>query len=244
MKYPNVYLPDKETSIFQKMWGELATLGLLPQDHSVFCPLCLLPKPAGELTLEHIIPKRALKHDPEKLKQKHFLSHRSGLTLLCRQCNELKGIYYDPIIEWIFKYPKLNSTPEHDRLGLKTRRTLAYLAAFRELGYSYILSSKNLDAIRWDFLNPPLPATMSSVHSVTGCVERTYPHSYFEGWCDTFDENGMKVHSVFSCQDDLISDTIQVRARHLTVTLPAGKRGILVPNKLNFPNVSLNLSVI
>lgn len=226
------------------MWGELATLGALPKDHHVLCPMCLQPKPMEKLTLEHIIPKRALKHDPDRLKRLHFVNNRSGLTLLCGSCNGLKGTYYDPVTEFLFRFPRPERHQFSDLQILKVRKISGYLLAFRELGYSYILSKPILDTIRCEFLNPQLPTATAGAFFLTACFERQYPHAYFDGWCDVFDDDGNRIHSVFSSNDDFISDTIQIRARHLSITLPAGKRGIIVPKKSNsLGNVGLNLSI-
>ena len=245
MHYPNIALPDTEARIFFRMSGELARLGGLAHEHKVLCPFCLTWKSLEQLTLEHIIPKRALKHDPDRLKKLHFLSHRSGLTLLCKQCNALKGRHYDPIIEYLFRYPRPIKSQFSDAQVLKVRKILGYLAAFRELGYSYVLTNRALETIRAEFLNPQMQTTTTGVFFITACFERDRPHAYFEGWCDTYDSSGAQLASVFSCYDDLKSDNIQVRARHLTVCLPQGKRNIIVPKKPNdLGNIGLNLSII
>jgi hypothetical protein len=239
-----VDLPPTEAKIFHGMWAELARLGRLPSAYGVICPLCVLPKSHEELTLEHIIPQRALRRDPESLRGRHHLNHRSGLTLLCRSCNGLKGQHYDPVIEVMFRYPKAKLKPHQEKLDLKARRTLGYLAAFRELGYAYILSS-DLDAVRLDFLNPIAPPITTGINLITAGFERQLPHAYFDGWCDTFDETGNRITSVFSCHCDPYSDTIQVRARHISVTLPAGKPKIIVPRKPGSPpNIGLNASLM
>ncbi|HQT38886.1 MAG TPA: hypothetical protein PK231_05630 [Acidocella sp.] len=250
MNYPNVYLPETEARIFHKMWGELTSLGRLPHGYKVLCPMCLHPKAADELTLEHIIPKRALKHDPAPLKKLHFLNDRAGLTLTCRACNGLKGSHYDKVIEYLFQFPKPSRCQFTDLEILKVRKIIGYLAAFRELGYSYILSKPILETIRCEFLNPQLPTATAGAFFMTGAFERQYPHAYFDGWCDVYADSGIQgvrgaqLHSVFSCHDDLVSDNIQIRARHLTVTLPAGTRGIIVPKKQNsLGNLGLNMSI-
>lgn len=250
MKYPNVDLPKTEAGIFHKMWGDLATLRRLPHEYKVLCPMCLYPKSADELTLEHIIPQRALRHDPVPLKQIHSLNDRAGLTLTCGACNGLKGRHYDPIIEYLFRFPRPEKSQFTDLQILKVRKIIGYLAAFRELSYAYILSRPILETIRCEFLNPQLPTATSGAFFLTGAFERQYPHSYFDGWCDVYADSGIqgvrgaRLQSVFSCHDDLVSDSIQIRARHLTVTLPAGARGIIRPNKGNsLGNIGLNLSI-
>jgi hypothetical protein len=227
------------------MWGELATLGRLPDQYKVFCPMCLHPKAADELTLEHIIPKRALKHDPMPLKSRHSQNNRAGLTLLCRGCNGLKGTHYDKVIEYLFCFPKPTNLAFENLQILKVRKILGYLAAFRELGYGYILDNPTLETIRCEFLNPQLPTATAGPFFMTGGFERQYPHVYFDGWCDVYGSSGERVHSVFSCHDDLMSDNIQIRARHLTVTLPYGRRGIIVPKKANsLGSMGLNITLV
>jgi hypothetical protein len=242
--YPNVDLPQLEAKIFYRMWSELAQLGRLPSVGHVFCPLCLKPAAQTDLTLEHIIPQRALRHDPRHLREAHQISHRSGLTLLCQECNGLKGRCYDPMIEKMFKAPRFAPRPDEQKRELKARRTLAYLAAFRELGYSYILTSK-LDPIRRDFIYPFGPPTSTGLYYISAAFYREFPHQYFDGWCDTFDkESKERIHSVFTCNSDPTSDYLQIRARHITVWLPTGDSKILlVRTRGKPPNQAVNMSV-
>jgi hypothetical protein len=242
--YPHVDLPPTEAKIFHAMWSELTQPRQLPSGYSVLCPLCLLPKSHGELTLEHIIPKRALTHDPGSLRKLHELNDRSGLTLLCRDCNGLKGRYYDPMIEKMFKAPTFTPRPDEEKRELKARRTLAYLAAFRELGYSYILTNR-LDPVRLDFLNPTRPPAVTGLYFISSGYYRHFPHAYFNGWCDTYDNDGNRTNSVFSCHFDPTSDTIQIRARHVTVMLPTGEQKIVLARKPGTPpNTAMNLSLM
>jgi hypothetical protein len=243
--HPHIDLPPTEAKIFHGMWSELAQLGQLPLSDGVLCPLCLLPKSHDELTLEHIIPRRALTHDPASLRKLYSLSDRSGLTLLCRDCNGLKGRYYDPMIERIFKAPKFSPRPDEEKRVLKARRTLAYLAAFRELGYSYILTSR-LDPVRLDFLNPAQPPAATGLYFISGGFYRSFPHAYFDGWCDTYDDDDdNRTNSVFSCHSVPASDTILIRARHVTVMLPAGEQKIILARKPGTsPNTAMNLSLM
>jgi hypothetical protein len=242
--FPHVDLPPTEAKIFHGMWGELAQLSQLPSSYGILCPLCLLPKSHDELTLEHIIPKRALIHDPASLKKLHHLNHRSGVTLLCRDCNGLKGKCYDPMIEKMFKGPTFTPRPNEEKGELKARRTLAYLAAFRELGYSYILTTR-LDPVRLDFLNPLQSPASKGLYFMSSGYYRHFPHRYFDGWCDTYDGAGNRINSVFSCHSDPTSDTIQIRARHVTVMLPTGEpKIVLVRRPGTPPNTAMNLSLM
>lgn len=250
MSYSNVFLPDTKTGIFQKMWGELAKIGRLPYDYKVFCPMCLYPKTEDELTLEHIIPKRALKHDPEHLKKLHSVNNRAGLTLTCKSCNGLKGSHYDKVIEYLFQFPRPVKSKYSDNEIEKVRKIIGYMAAFRELGYSYILEKPILEVIRREFLNPDLVTAKTGGFYMSIAFERQYPHAYFDGWCDVYEDSGIvgvrgkQLQSVFSCHDDLVSDNIQVRARHLTITLPAGTRGIIRPvEKNSLGKVGINMSI-
>jgi hypothetical protein len=242
--YSEIDLPPTEAKIFHGMWGELVQLGQLANNYGVLCPVCLIPKSHDELTLEHIIPKRALVHDPKSLRDLHTLNHRSGLTLLCRECNKIKGRWYDPMIEKMFRAPNFQPKPDEQKRELKARRTLAYLAAFRELGYSYILTSR-LDPVRHDFLNPLQPPAASGRCFISFGFNRLYPHAYFDGWCDTYDSNGDRTNSVFACHLDPTSDTIQIRARHITVMLPIGDPKIILARKPGIPpNTAVNLNVV
>lgn len=240
--YPSVDLPPTEAKIFHTMWSELVRLGRLPHQYGVICPLCLFPKAHDEFTLEHIIPKRALAHDPMNLRTIYPLNNRSGLTLLCKNCNHLKGKWFDPMIEKMFKKPGFSPRPHEQQRELKARRTLAYLAAFRELGYSYIFTNR-LDPVRHDFLNPLYPPAVTGLYFISGGFYRHFPHAYFDGWCDTFDESGNRVDSVFACHSDPTSDTIQIRIRHVTVMLPTGESKIILARKPGAPpNTAFNLS--
>ena len=230
MKHPHIDLPALKAKMFHTMWGELAGLGKLTSDYKVLCPICLFPKAENELTLEHIIPKRALKKDPSHLRKVHSITNRAGLTLLCQSCNGLKGKYYDPVIEPHFYFPMPALKPEHVGLDFKARRTLAYLAAFRELGYSYILSGRKFEALRRDIQNPYVPSSLLGIDFLTGFHMQGQPNAYFDGWCDLY-EGDKRIQSVFGCFDDGKSDYIQVRARHLCTMMPAGKRTLIVPDQ-------------
>jgi 5-methylcytosine-specific restriction endonuclease McrA len=124
-QFPNVDLPQTESKIFFSMWSELVRLGRLPGERHVLCPLCLKAVTQSDLTLEHIIPQRAVKHDPKKLRDRHPVSNRSGLTLLCRDCNGLKGRFFDPMIEKMFKESSFSPRPNEEKRELKARRTTA-----------------------------------------------------------------------------------------------------------------------
>ena len=239
-----VDLPPTQAKIFHGMWGDLVRLGRLPTEYGIFCPLCLLPKSHEELTLEHIIPRRALAHDPPSLRRLHSVNDRAGLTLLCQECNRLKGKWYDPIIEKMFKEPKFQPKPHEEKREVKARRTLAYLGAFRELGYSYILTPK-LDAVRLDFLHPVEPPAASGLYFKSFGAYRQFPHAYFDGWCDTYDGNGNRTNSVVACHSDPNSDTVQLRVRHVTVMLPAGEPKIILARQPGTPpNTAVNFSLI
>ena len=240
---PQVDLPPTEARIFHGMWGDLMRLGRLPSAYGILCPLCLKPKSHDELTLEHIIPKSALAYDPPILRKLHSVNNRSGLTHLCSACNRIKGKWYDPIIVKMFKKPEFQPSPREENKELKARRTLAYLGAFRELGYSYILTSK-LNAVRLDFLHPSRPPTSSGLYFISAGVYRHFPHAYFDGWCDTYDGNGNRTNSVFACHSDPTSDTVQIRVRHITVMLPVERQLIVARKPGTPPNIVFNASLM
>ena len=141
----------------------------------------------------------------------------------------------------MFKTPKFAPQPHEQKRELKARLTLAYLAAFRELGYQYILTSK-LVPVRQDFLVPLSSPANTGLYFISIGFNRDDPHAYFDGWCDTFDEKGDQTNSVFTCYSDPTSETIQIRIRHITVMLPRSDRGIVLARKPGTPpNTSVNL---
>jgi hypothetical protein len=108
-----------------------------------------------------------------------------------------------------------------------------------------VVKASRPDPVRLDFLHPVEPSAASGLYFISSGIHRNFPHAYFDGWCDTYDDDGNRIDSVFSCYADPTSDTIQIRARHVTVMLPAGQsKAILARKPGTQPNTAINLSLM
>jgi hypothetical protein len=137
----------------------------------ILCPVCF-----GEISkddvlkrgVEHIIPKVVVNEDPLHLtgsvaKNRITRNQRSGITVLCRRCNEQKGRRYDRHIgKWL-------NGARHEMTPLTHRQYVAvlimgYLGAFQTFGYGYILRPE-LDDVRRQFDFPD-----ETVSTWLGCI--------------------------------------------------------------------------
>jgi hypothetical protein len=128
----------------------------------ILCPLCLRPLTIEDIkSVEHIIPRNVLKTDPSYM-QGVSLSRRAGLTALCRTprsliggktvpqgCNGWKGQVYDRLFKSMLQGQLVQPSSVNHRHGVAIL-TMAYLAAFQQFGYGYILN-KDFDGIRAQF---------------------------------------------------------------------------------------------
>ncbi|NOS72585.1 MAG: hypothetical protein HOP33_22025 [Verrucomicrobia bacterium] len=136
----------------------------------VQCPICLCSLTREDVVnkggcVDHIIPQSAINEDGDIIKQEIARNERTGLALLCRRprktvndkkadqgCNGLKGSLYDTLFAGFLE------TKQFSAQDLKIKHqvailVMAYLGAFQNWGYSYILRSE-LDEIREQFDNP------------------------------------------------------------------------------------------
>lgn len=132
-------------------------------DH-ILCPLCLRPMTVADVkSVEHIIPSNTLKDDPDFMRAVP-LSYRAGLTVLCREsrdiggksanqgCNGFKGSTYDRLFNGMMQGRELKDGEVWNRHTVAVL-TMAYLAAFQQHGYGYILDDA-FEPIRRQFDRP------------------------------------------------------------------------------------------
>lgn len=157
---------------FQVLYRNLIAVTPQYSDREVIlCPICLaeIAKDAViKLGVEHIIPKVAVKDDPPHLtgstpKNMITQNQRSGITVLCRRCNGLKGSRYDRAIGYWLSGGNYETTPLTHRQYVAVL-IMGYLGAFQTFGYEYILRPE-LDEIRrqFDFPEATITAWLSHI---------------------------------------------------------------------------------
>jgi hypothetical protein len=130
----------------------------------LLCPACCRPVTYDEMSIEHVLPKQALKKDPVDARTAITQNERSGLTLLCRRqllykgkivsaagCNSWKGKHFDGFLRDLL-------TTDLGAAKLTTGHQVAafsagYLALFRKFGYQISLSSAGI-LMRQQFFHP------------------------------------------------------------------------------------------
>ena len=143
-----------EPDIRRRLWAEMRSdlISLVPSlkgDERLICPLCGRLLPFQDFSLEHILPKQALKCDPAEIRKRYTQNERAGLTLTCKKqliirgnkisengCNGWKGSHYDKAISDTMKYStnKLRSSRH-----LISSCVVSYLGLFKLYGYSVVL---------------------------------------------------------------------------------------------------------
>ncbi len=157
--------PDLKQILWHQMRGDLKSLVPWFADRELLlCPTCFRPLPFEDFSLEHIIPKQALKRDPLDVRQAISENERSGITLLCRRplvikgkrvrghgCNSWKGKFYDPFVsELIHSSINKNNINSRHQIALFS---IGYLGLFREFGYKVAISTDGL-RMRNQFFHP------------------------------------------------------------------------------------------
>jgi hypothetical protein len=149
---PEIDLPALKDKLWQKMQGDLAEFVPEVVDlDKLMCCACGRFLPKEDFDVEHMIPKQAIKCDPEKVRSNPETpaNVRAGTILLCIKplhyrnsrfynngCNSWKGKHYDSSLSQIFtgKIAQPQNTKAknaHIIGGL----SLAYLAMVAEFGY-------------------------------------------------------------------------------------------------------------
>lgn len=123
------------------------------------CPLCLRPITrdqviSREVSLEHIIPQHSTRERKQATPHTRISvkNVRSGLTLLCRECNEWKGSRLDSPLRGRI-VPGERCRKDYSFETGTAILTYAYLLAFAVWGYEYI-HERGMDEIRDQFLHP------------------------------------------------------------------------------------------
>jgi hypothetical protein len=132
---------------------------------AVLCPICLREITKAEILatgFEHIVPQAQTKTDPAELAMNLTKTQRSGATILCRQsrtlqdgtdakdgCNGFKGSRYDWSLRGMLG-PEPIDRKRLSNVHFVAVVTMAYLGAFQNFGYGYILRPE-LDPIREQF---------------------------------------------------------------------------------------------
>ncbi len=136
----------------------------------VLCPICLTEVSRKEVIkgggFDHIVPQNVAKNDPPELTGVGTncitKNQRCGVTVLCRRCNSLKGSQYDTHIGFWLNGANHEATPLSHRQWV-AMLIMAYLGAFQNLGYEYILRPE-LDEIRRQFDYPDTTVTIWLSH--------------------------------------------------------------------------------
>lgn len=149
---PEIDLPALKDKLWQKMQGDLAEFVPEVVDlNKLMCCACERFLPKEDFDVEHMIPKQAIKCDPEEVRSNPETpaNVRAGTILLCTKplhyrnsrfynngCNSWKGKHYDSPLSQIFtgKIAQPQNTKAknaHIIGGL----SLAYLAMVAEFGY-------------------------------------------------------------------------------------------------------------
>jgi hypothetical protein len=153
----DIDFPGIKATLWHEMHGDLRLLVPWFNDHHEFlwCPTCLRLMRFEELSLEHIIPQRAIADDPKAAREAVISNQRSGLTLLCTKqlirngkpikgngCNGWKGKFFDKAA-----HAAIHSEPTQPNTKISISRrmismlAIGYLALFRKYGYRVALAS-------------------------------------------------------------------------------------------------------
>lgn len=121
-----------------------------------------------DFSIEHIIPRQALRDDPHSVRNspEATVNVRSWNTLLCNKqlmidgkkvygggCNSWKGRCYDGMIREVLNGRALNAAGRTTTRHLVALACVAYLATVREFGYQIALTQSGL-LMRQQFFQP------------------------------------------------------------------------------------------
>ncbi|MBB4063705.1 hypothetical protein [Gellertiella hungarica] len=158
-----------------------------------------------EMTVEHILPKRALKSDHRTVSEVYSINQRSGLTLLCgkmlsykgkqisaKGCNSWKGRHFDKYLEeQVQPHTRVRKLHTGHQVALFI---LGYLALYRRYGYQVALTKAGA-LCRQQFFNPrdflnQVPKACQFAFMGSGPLEYTPEEK--EYWGEPFDISIMK----------------------------------------------------
>ncbi|WJR66400.1 hypothetical protein QTA58_19605 [Neorhizobium sp. CSC1952] len=186
------------------LWHRLRTdlKSLVPRfdnDDLLLCPTCCRPLGFDEFSVEHIVPKQALRCDPANVRQAIPQNERSGLTLLCQKplvikgkrvpghgCNSWKGKHFDPSLREL-----LGADFQKARINTRHQVSLysaGYLALFRQFGYQISLSPAGLLSRRQFFFpNTFLPDVPLNCQMILAGERRSeFNEDEKAYWCEPF----------------------------------------------------------
>ena len=167
---PEIDLPALKDKLWQKMLSNLAEfVPEVIECDKLMCCACGRFLPKEDFDVEHMIPRQAIKCDPEKVRGNPATpaNVRAGTILLCTKplhyrnsrfynngCNSWKGKHYDGSLSQIFtgkiaQPQKTKARNAHIIGGL----SLAYLAMVSEFGYIVALMQSGR-LLREQFFTP------------------------------------------------------------------------------------------
>jgi hypothetical protein len=195
-----------EASLKQTLWhssrADLAQYA--PEiEHSnvLMCPACGRWLLFDDFSLEHIIPKQALAHDPPEAKAAIFASQRAGSMLLCRKrlkindrvisgngCNGWKGRYYDlPIAETLSGKAITGESRYASNSHIIALMAAAFLALVSRYGYQIALTPSGV-LVRRQFFMPRIfrsDMPLLSQVVISGAMP-AYSNETHRLWADPF----------------------------------------------------------
>lgn len=152
----NIDLPGLKQALWYKLRDDLKSLvPWFAANDLLLCPTCCRAIAFDEFSLEHIIPKQALAHDPDAARDAVPINRRSGVTLLCSRrliwkdrvvsgngCNGWKGRYFDAAArELLTKGGQSKDITSRHQVALSA---LGYLGLFSRYGYRVALSASGV----------------------------------------------------------------------------------------------------
>lgn len=170
---PTAKMPDlMEASIKEALWHKMRhDLSKFAPDtvgtQKLMCCACGRMLPQKCFGLEHLIPRQALKQDPEvvKVAPSSPASVRAGTLLLCKEplkykgkvvygngCNSWKGRFYDRAISELVSGKALRGTGT-TQVHIIAALCLGYLAMVARFGYIVTLTQSGL-LMRQQFFSP------------------------------------------------------------------------------------------
>lgn len=166
----DINLTSLKERLWQKMQGDLAQFmpDVVDRDR-LMCCACGRFLPPGDFDVDHMIPRRALRCDPDEVRNNPETptNTRAGTILLCKKplhyrnsrlhnngCNSWKGKHFDGPMSDILtgrvaKNPNKHVRTSHIIGGI----SLAYLAMVAEFGYIVALMQSGR-VLREQFFNP------------------------------------------------------------------------------------------
>lgn len=156
--------PDYKRTIWTTMREDLVRhVPAFEDDERLLCPICCRALGYDKFSIEHILPKQAVRHDPPDVREALSVNERSSLTLLCSEtlvvngkpypkgCNGWKGRNFDPRIADLIKAVSFPSRFSDGHIIAFL--AVGYLGIFQRYGYRVALTTGGL-ILRNQFFNP------------------------------------------------------------------------------------------